>query len=274
MKVLKLGRYTTTATLTLAGLLSLFPLYWMLTTALTPNQFTIRTPPDLFPTHPTLDNFVKLLGNTDMILWVVNTLIISGAITVIHLLIDSMSGYAFAKFSFRFKRAAFGVILGTLAVPAQVTLIPLFLLLNNMKLTNSLAGVVVAGLADVFGVFLMRQFMSTIPTELMHAARVDGASEWKIFFSIILPLCKPPLAILALFTFLKHWNDFTLPLVLLRDSSKYTLQIGIASIQGEFNTDYGLLMAAASMAALPMIVLYFCLHRQFLSGGRIGGVKG
>lgn len=274
MKTKLLGRFGTVAVVGLAGLLSLFPLYWMVTTALTPDQFVLKTPPDLYPANPTLDNFRKLLEDTEILRWMLNTLVVSTSITVAHLLMDSMAGYAFAKFDFRFKKTAFALILATIAIPAQVTLIPLFLILNDMDLSNSLSGVVLAGLSDVFGVFLMRQFISTIPTELIHAARVDGASEWRIFFSIILPLCKAPLAVLGLFTFLKHWNDFTLPLVLLRDSNKYTLQIGIASIQGEFNTNYGLLMAAATLAALPMIVLYFMLRKYFLTGVRVGGMKG
>lgn len=274
MRTSRLSQVVSICIVSLAGILSLFPLYWMLTTALTSGQFVIKTPPDLFPANPTLDNFRKLLESTEILRWIANTFVIAGVITAVHLLIDSMAGYAFAKFDFRYKKIWFAVILATIAIPAQVTLIPLFLMLNEFGLTNSPSGVIIAGLADVFGVFLMRQFISTIPTEIIQAARLDGASEWRIFRQIILPLCKAPLAVLGLFTFLKHWNDFTLPLVLLRDSDKYTLQVGVASIQGEFNTDYGLLMAAATLGALPVIILYFCLRKYFLSGVRVGGMKG
>lgn len=267
-------RSTSVCVVALAGLISLFPLYWMVTTALTPGQFVIKTPPDFYPAHATLENFRLLFEKTQVVQWVGNTLIVATAVTLGHLLIDSMAGYVFAKFEFRGKRAAFAAILATMALPAQVTLIPLFLILNDLQLSNSLGGLALAGLADVFGVFLMRQFISTIPSDLIQAARLDGASEWRIFTRIILPLCKPPLAVLGLFTFLKHWNDFTLPLVLLRDSDKYTLQIGMASIQGEFNTNYGLLMAAATMAALPIVLLYFALSKYFMDGMRVGGLKG
>src|SRR5712691_1252371 len=203
-----------------------------------------------------------------------NTLLIAGVITVFHLLFDSMAGYAFAKRQFPGRNVLFWLVLSTLTVPAQVTLIPVFLLLKNLNLLDTYPGIILPGFADVFGVFLMKQYIQTLPSELESAGRVDGASEWQIYQHIILPLCTPALAVLAIFTFQRYWNSFILPLVVLHDSFKYPIQVGLATLQGEFNTDYGMLMTGAAVAAIPMMLVFFTFQRYFVEGIRIGGVKG
>ncbi len=262
------------ALLTLVGVLSLFPLYWLFATSLTPQQFVIKVPPEIFPHNLTLQNYQRLFATTPVIRWLVNTVVIAGSITFFHLLFDSMAGYAFAKRSFPGRDALFWLVLSTLTVPAQVTLIPVFFLLKNLNLLDSYPGVILPGFADVFGVFLMKQFIQTLPSELESAGRVDGASEWQIYRHIILPLCTPALAVLAIFTFQRYWNGFILPLVVLRDSFKYPIQVGLATLQGEFNTDYGMLMTGAAVAAIPMMIVFFAFQRYFVEGIRIGGVKG
>ena len=260
--------------LTVAGVLSLFPLYWLFETSLTPQQFIVKVPPEVVPRDLSLQNYQRLFATTPVVRWLVNTLLIAGGITLFHLLFDSMAGYAFAKRRFPGRSVLFWLVLSTLTVPAQVTLIPVFFLLKNLNLLDSYPGVILPGFADVFGVFLMKQYIQTLPTELESAGRVDGASEWQIYQHIILPLCTPALAVLAIFTFQRHWNSFILPLVVLRDSLKYPIQVGLATLQGEFNTDYGMLMTGAAVAAIPMMLVFFAFQRYFVEGIRIGGVKG
>lgn len=269
--------------LTLAGLLSLFPLYWLFLTSVSPAQYYLKVPPELLPRDITFRNYERLFDmrtrwNDLMIptipLWLANTALYAGAITLFHLLFDSMAGYAFAKRDFPGKNVMFWLVISTLTVPAQVTLIPVFFILKNLNLLDSYPGVIMPGLADVFGVFLMKQYIQTLPTELESAGRVDGASEWQIYRLIILPLCAPALAVLAIFTFQRYWNAFLFPLVVLRDAFKYPIQVGLATLQGEFNTDYGMLMTGAAVAALPMILFFFLFQRYFVEGIRIGAVKG
>jgi len=262
------------AQLTLAGVLSLFPLYWLFVTSLSPQQFIIKVPPDFIPSDFTLQNYQRLFGTTPVLRWLVNTVLMAGSITLFHLLFDSMAGYAFAKRRFPGRDVLFWLVLSTLTVPAQVTLIPVFFLLKNLNLLDTYPGVILPGFADVFGVFLMKQYIQTLPSELEGAGRVDGASEWQIYRHIILPLCTPALAVLAIFTFQRYWNSFILPLVVLRDSFKYPVQVGLATLQGEFNTDYGMLMTGAAIAAIPMMLVFFVFQRYFVEGIRIGGVKG
>ena len=260
--------------LTTVGVLSLFPLYWLFATSLSPQQFVIKVPPDIIPREVTFQNYQRLFSTTPVIRWLVNTLLIAGTITIFHLLFDSMAGYAFAKRQFPGRDPLFWLVLATLTVPAQVTLIPVFFILKNLNLLDSYPGVILPGFADVFGVFLMKQYIQTLPSELESAARVDGCSEWQIYWHIILPLCTPALAVLAIFTFQRYWNGFILPLVVLHDSFKYPIQVGLATLQGEFNTDYGMLMTGAAVAAIPMMLVFFVFQRYFVEGIRIGGVKG
>ena len=262
------------AVLLAAGLLSLFPLYWLLLTSVSPAQYVVKVPPELIPQEITGRNYQRLFETTPVVRWLVNTVAIAGTITAFHLLFDSMAGYAFAKRRFPGKNVMFWLVVSTLTVPAQVTLIPVFFILKTLNLLDTYPGVILPGLADVFGVFLMKQYIQTLPTDLENAARVDGASEWQVYRHIILPLCTPALAVLAIFTFQRYWNAFIFPLVILRDSAKYPLQVGLATLQGEFNTDYGMLMTGAAVGAIPMILVFFAFQRYFVAGIRIGGVKG
>ena len=260
--------------LLLAGVVSLFPLYWLFLTSVSPTQYVVRVPPEVVPRELTVANYQRLFETTPIVRWLVNTVVIAGVITAFHLLFDSMAGYAFAKRRFPGKDVMFWLIVSTLTVPAQVTLIPVFFILRTLGLLDTYPGVILPGLADVFGIFLMKQYLQTLPTDLLHAARVDGASEWQVYRRIILPLSRPALAVLAIFTFQRYWNAFIFPLVILRDPAKYPVQVGLATLQGEFNTDYGMLMTGAAVAALPMIAVFFAFQRQFIEGIRIGGVKG
>jgi multiple sugar transport system permease protein len=278
--------------LIIVAIISLFPLYWLFVTALTPATSTVQIPPQLIPKNPTLANITEMIrisGTGELtvpgtgwiirmprlLLWFVNTTFITLFSTAFHVLFDAMAGYAFAKRKFPGSRVLFWMILAALMIPGQVTLVPLYLMISKLKLVNSFTGVILPGLADVIGIFLMKQFMQTLPSELEEAARVDGASEWTIFTKIILPLSTPALAVTAIFAFQRYWNSFLWPLIVLQDPDMFTLQVGLSYIHtSEFGTNYGLLMAGAALAAVPMIIFFFAFQKYFMQGLRIGAIKG
>jgi multiple sugar transport system permease protein len=280
------------ALLVLVAVVSLFPLYWMFNTALTPATSTVKLPPDLFPADATLNNFGDIMRATGkgklyipfteefiamsrLALWFINTAFIALLSTAVHVLFDSMAGYAFAKRKFPGSNLFFWMILAALMIPGQVTLVPLYLMISKLGLVNSFAGVILPGLADVIGIFLLKQFIQTLPTELLEAARMDGASEWTTFTRIVLPLSAPALAVTAIFAFQRYWNAFLWPLIVLQSPDLFTLQVGLSYIHtSEFGTNYGLLMAGAAMAAIPMILFFFAFQKYFMQGLRIGAVKG
>ena len=277
--------------LIMAAAVSLFPLYWLFVTAITPASSTVKLPPELIPSNPTLDNITNLialsgtgglrvLGLEDvrmsrMLLWFINTLLLALVSTGIHVLFDTMAGYAFAKRKFPGSNLFFWMILAALMIPAQVTLVPLFLMITQFKLVNTFAGVMLPGLADVIGIFLLKQYIQTMPRELEEAARMDGASEWKTFTSVIVPLAAPAMAVTAIFAFQRYWNSFLWPLVVLQNPDLFTLQVGLSYLyNSEFGTNYGLLMSGAALASIPMIIFFFAFQRYFMQGLRVGAVKG
>ncbi len=276
--------------LTVVAIVSLFPLYWLFATALTPASATVKLPPELIPSQPTLENFrniiqlsgkgkLELLRSTitmpRMALWFVNTAALALISTAIHVLFDTMAGYAFAKRKFPGSRVFFWMILAALMIPGQVTLVPLYLMISKLKLVDTFAGILMPGLADVIGIFLLKQYIQTLPSELEDAARIDGASEWQTFIRIIVPLAAPAMAVTAIFSFQRYWNAFLWPLVILQTPDKFTLQVGLSYIyNSEFGTNYGLMMSGAALASIPMIIFFFSFQRYFMQGLRIGAVKG
>ena len=280
------------ALLVLVAVVSLFPLYWMFNTALTPATSTVKLPPDIIPVNATLSNFTDIMRATGqgklflpfteefiamsrLVLWFINTAFIALFSTAVHVLFDSMAGYAFAKRKFPGSNLFFWMILAALMIPGQVTLVPLYLMISSLGLVNTFAGVILPGLADVIGIFLLKQFIQTLPTELLEAARMDGASEWSTFTRIVLPLSAPALAVTAIFAFQRYWNSFLWPLIVLQSPDLFTLQVGLSYIHtSEFGTNYGLLMAGAALAAIPMILFFFAFQKYFMQGLRIGAVKG
>ncbi len=210
-----------------------------------------------------------------LLLWFLNTALIAIFSTGVHMLFDSMAGYAFAKRKFPGSNLFFYMILAALMIPGQVTLVPLYLTIARLKLVDSFAGVIMPGLADVIGIFLLKQFIQTLPSELEEAARMDGASEWRVYRQIILPLSAPALAVTAIFAFQRYWNAFLWPLIVLQSPDLFTLQVGLSFIHtSEFGTNYGLLMAGAALAAIPMIIFFFAFQKYFMQGLRIGAIKG
>ncbi|CAN5550119.1 carbohydrate ABC transporter permease [soil metagenome] len=267
-------RFSSLIILVPVALIALFPFYWMVVSALTPRAAAIRVPPSLFPSDATLDNLRSLFETAPVMLWAFNSLVIAAAIMVGHVIFDSMAGYAFARKRFAGKALVFTLIVSSLMIPVHVTLVPRFILITEMGLNNNLLGVIAPSIADVFGIFLMRQFMQSLPRELEEAARVDGANEWQVFRHIVMPLSKPAVATVGIFSFVGAWNAFLWPLIVLSDRSLLTLPVGVALLQQEFSTNIGLQMAGALIGAVPMIILFLLFQRHFLEGVRVGALKG
>jgi multiple sugar transport system permease protein len=262
------------AALIVLTLLSLAPLLWMLSVSFMPAGGASRFPPPLLPDVPTLDNYRALFQRIGMGGYFLNSVLVSSAITLLSLLINAMAGYAFAKLRFAGRERIFKALLAALVIPSQVTMLPLFLMLKEMGLVNSYAGVVIPGLASIFGIFLVRQYARSIPDELMEAARIDGAGEWRIFFRIVLPMLKPVLVTLAIFTFMGSWNDFMWPLIVLTDQTHQTLPVALASLSREHIQDVEMMMAGAVLTVTPVLLLFLALQRYYIQGLLLGSVKG
>jgi multiple sugar transport system permease protein len=260
--------------LALGMVLMVGPFIWMLLGAFKTNADFVRTTPTLLPETWTFDNFSRLFSKQDFFRYLLNSAGIAIVVTAANLVFCSMAGYALAKLRFAGHRPLMGLTLATLMVPGSVTLVPLFVLMSKLGLVNSYAVVTVPFMAGAFGVFLMRQFMFSVPDDLIDAARIDGAGEWRIFWRIVLPLLKPALAALAVFQFLATWNNFLWPLVALTDQSKYTLPVALALFSiGQNRTDFGLLLAGAVVVILPVLIVFLVLQRHFIEGIAMSGSK-
>lgn len=254
--------------------LSLAPLLWMLAVSFMQAGEASRFPPPLLPAQPTLANYQALIARSGMLAHFANSLLVAGTITLGSLLLNTLAGYAFAKLHFRGRERVFRLLLGALVIPAQVAMLPLFLLMKQLHLVNTFAGVILPSLASVFGIFLVRQYARSIPDELLEAARIDGAGEGRIFFQIVLPMLKPVLVTLAIFTFMTAWNDFMWPLIVLTDQAHYTLPVALASLSREHIMDVELMMAGAVVTVVPVLALFLLLQRYYLQGLLLGSVKG
>ncbi|MBX3062708.1 MAG: carbohydrate ABC transporter permease [Anaerolineae bacterium] len=263
----------------LLGTISLFiilPLLWMLSTSFKPKSEWFL--PDIYwiPRTITWANYEKLLNNPSLPIgrWFLNSIFVSSVATVAILTIDSLAAYAYARMQFRGKRALFGMLLATLFLPGLMFLVPNFLTVSRLGLLNNYAGVILPGLAGVFGVFFMRQFFESLPLELEEAAFIDGATRVQTFWFIALPLAKPALATLGIITFLASWNDFLWPLLILKNSSLLTLPPGLRTLQGAYTSEYGQMMAGAVITSIPVLILYLLLQRYIVESVQTTGLKG
>ena len=252
----------------------LSPFAWMALSSVKSQGEILRVPPTWWPEAPTLDNFRELFVRLDFPLFFTNSILVATVVTLGNLVFCSMLGYVLAKFDFAGKKLLFRLVLGTLMIPGMVTLVPLFVLVANMGLVNTFGGLILPFLAAPFGVFLMRQFFQSVPDELIDAARIDGASEARIFTQVVIPLAKPALATLAILTFLGSWNNFLWPLVVATTEDKYTLPVALALYSvGQNQTDYGLLLAGAVVVLVPILILFLVLQRYFVQGIALTGIK-
>ena len=260
--------------LAVLALLTLAPLLWMLSVSLMPAGDANVFPPRLLPRRVTFEHYAALFARLDMARYALNSAFLACTVTVISVLINGMAGYAFAKFRFRGRDPLFRALLWALMIPAQVAMLPLFLLPKDLGLVNTYVGAMIPGMASIFGIFLVRQYALSVPDDLIDAARIDGAGEWRIFRSVVLPVIRPILVTLAVFTFMGTWNDFMWPLIVLSSEQRYTLPVALATLSLEHVQDTELMMAGAVLTILPVLVLFVALQRYYIDGITAGSVKG
>lgn len=256
------------------AVLFLVPVIWVVLSSFKPSAELYVLPPTLLPKEPTLANYQSALtvGNFATYTW--NSFFVATMSTLIALLTNSMAAFALAKYRFVGREGLFLLTLATIMIPLQVIMVPIFLVLRNLGLTDSLWGIIIPPAATPTGVFLLRQYMLSIPDEILESARMDGASEWGIYWRIILPLSIPALATLAIFSFTWRWNDFIWPFIVISSEQKATLQLALARLVGQFGVDWSTLLAATVITLLPMLIVFLLLQRYFLSNLTAGSVKG
>lgn len=258
--------------LTVGGFFMILPFIWMVLSSLKTDAEILKIPPTIWPETFTLDNFTKLFTEMDFAIYLKNTLIIV-FFSFFGLFLNAMAGYGFAKFKFKWKNKLFYLVLATMMIPGQVTMIPVYLLLNAAGLTNTMTGIVLPGLVGAFGIFLFRQFMSTISDDLLEAARLDGASEFYIFWRIVIPISRPVLAVQGILTFIAGWNSFLWPLIIANDEKFYTLSVGLQLLKGQYGSNYALQMAGATFMVIPIILIFMTFQKYILKGFNVSGMK-
>lgn len=257
------------------AVVSIFPLYWMVTTALKPPTVVMSLPPEWIPTSVSLNNFREAFANSPVGRWTFNSLLMALSVTAFQLLFATMAGYGFAKKRFPGREILFWIYVSSMMIPGFALIIPLFTLMTRFGLVNSYMGLIAPGLSAPFGVFLMRQFIQTLPTELIEAATIDGCSELGVFKNIILPLSKPGLAVLGIFVFMGQWNAFFWPMIVINSAEMMPLTVGFALLANrELRVNYGALMAAGTYMALAQVIVFFSFQRYFVQGITVGGIKG
>jgi multiple sugar transport system permease protein len=257
-----------------AATVTLLPLGWMVSVSLMSPGEASAFPPPLVPGRVTFANYRELFAHAGMGRYLVNSVGLTVAVTLVSLLFNVAAGYAFAKLRFAGRDRIFKVLLGALVIPAQVAMVPLFLLLKQLGLVNTYGGVIVPAMASIFAIFVVRQYALSVPDELLEAARIDGANEFRIFGSVVLPALRPIVVTLAVFTSLGTWNDFMWPLIVLNDRELYTLPVALASLSREHVQDHELMMAGSVLTTLPVILVFLVLQRYYVQGLMLGSVKG
>lgn len=260
--------------LSLVAVIFFVPFFWMISSAFkTPGEIT-GFPPVWIPKKPTFDNIITIWEELDFSLYFRNSVIVTVTATTGSLFTSSLVGYVLAKMRFRGREVLFLSILATMMIPYPVTLVPSYQLMNWFGWINSFAAVIVPALFSSFGIFLVRQYMHSIPDELLDAGRIDGASEIYIFLRLVLPLCTPVLSALGIFFFMWHWDSYMWPAIVLNDMEKYTLTVGLATFESEFVVDYAKTMAGAAISVLPVLLVFLILQKQFVAGVSLTGMKG
>lgn len=264
-------------TMILLGILTIvfvFPFYWIMTGAFKTQGEAIQIPPQWWPLHPTLENFEKLLVQNPAGQWLVNSVLIAGITMLLVCVTSSLAGYVLAKKRFYGQKLLFSIFIAAMALPKQVVLVPLVRIISWMGIHDTLSAVILPLIGWPFGVFLMKQFSENIPTELLESAKIDGCNELRTFTNIAFPIVKPGFAALAIFTFINTWNDYFMQLVMLASREKLTISLGVATLQAELATNYGLIMAGAALAAVPIVTVFLVFQKSFTQGITMGAVKG
>lgn len=259
--------------LILLALTIIYPFVWLICTSFKPEAQIVTWPPTLFPREASWNGYQSIWNRIPFLRYYLNSIIFAGGTTAIALLFDSMAGYAFAKLQFKGRTVLFWVVLCTMMIPFQVVMIPLYIEEFKMGLIDSYAGLILPRAADAFGIFMMRQFFVGLPKDLAEAGRIDGCHEFRIYSSIMLPLCRPVFITLGIFIFMGNWNDLLYPMILTTSESMKTLQAGIAQFMGKFTVEYGVLMAGACLVILPIMIAYFAAQKYFIEGIAMVGMK-
>lgn len=255
-------------------LVFLIPVVYIISSSFKPLNELFSSEPTFFPRTFTFDNYIKATDRGDFIRYILNSFFVATTSTIIAVMINTMSGYALSKFNFKGKNTIMILILSTIMLPLSVIMVPIFSVLKFFGLYNSLWALIIPPAATPTGIFLMRQYLLTIPDEVIQSARIDGASEWRIFWSIILPNAKPAIATLAIFSFMWRWNDYVWPLIAISSPDKYTIQLAIANFTGQFGTDYSSILAMSAISMIPMLIVFLIFQKQFVQGTAQTGMKG
>ena len=267
-------KWITYSLLTVLSIVYVFPVFWVVVSSFKDKNELYQWPPTIFPANFTFENFTIAFqsGNFGIYFW--NSTIVTVISTLLLLLINSMAGFALAKFRFRGDTFILIAFISTLMIPLEVIMIPIFKVISKLGLYNSLWGIIIPPAATPTGVFLMRQYLLTVPNDLLEAARIDGAGEWKIYWGIILPIAKPILAVLAIFSFMWRWDDFLWPLIVISDPAKYTVQLAISNFIGQYDVDWGSLLAMTVVTMIPVLAVFLAFQKYFVQGLVTSGMKG
>lgn len=256
-----------------AAVIAMVPFLYVISTSLKDTIALFHYPPQWIPHAPTFSNYRGLFRDHPFPRWILNSFIVASAVTAIKVVIDSMAGYAFAKMRFPGKEPIFLVVLMTLMIPFAATLIPLFIIVRDLHLLNTYWGLILPPLASPIGIFMMRQFIETLPSDLENAARLDGCSEFDIYVRVILPLIRPGLVVLGVFTFMTQWTSYLWPLVIGTHADMYTVTVGVQSLRALFTVNWGILSAGAILSMLPLVIVFIFLQRYFIAGSIAGALK-
>ncbi len=270
-----IGKILVYAILILITIVMVIPFLWMLSASIKSDREVFQMNPFVWiPEVPKWDNYIKIWTKIPMLKFVENTVFLTIVVTFLQLLTSSFAAYSFAKLEFKHKNALFLAYIATIAMPWQVYMVPQFIMMRAMGLNDKLLAMICLQAFSAFGVFMMKQFYEGIPSELCEAARIDGMSEYKIYARIMLPLSKPALSTLTIFTFVSTWNDYLGPLIYLKTESKKTIQLGLKMFIGQYSSEYGLIMAGSVLSLIPVIIVFLCLQKYFVEGVASTGLKG
>ena len=267
------GAVVRTTLLVIGAIIVVAPLVWAGLSSFKTAAELAAQPPTLYPHDPTVDNYTTGLAALDFPHFLLNSVIVTASATALTLLINSMAAYALAKYNFRGRNLLFLITLSTIMIPLQVILLPVYQVVSSLGMTNTLLGMIIPPAATPTGVFLLRQYMLTLPDETLEAARIDGAGEFRVFWRIVLPLCRPALAVVAIFSVIWRWNDFLWPLIVAQDESVQTLPVAIARFAGEQAIPFNQILAVSVVSIVPVLVLFLVLQRQIIAGLVRGAVR-
>ena len=274
IKRITTGEVVLLVLITFFAILNLFPLYWLISSTFKYSAQIFKMPPDWFPKQFYLGNYTSIFTTTNAPRWLLNSLIVSLVSTLLIVLVSSMAAYAFAKLHFWGRNTLFVFFVGTLMIPKECYVVPLFVLMKNLSLTNTYPSMILPMVALPFGTFMLKSFFESIPNEIRESAKIDGAGEWRIFSTIILPMAKAGIGALFIMRFVAVWNDYLWQLLMAKTDEMKTIMVGIASLMEDSNPDYGRKLTGSSVSAIPMIIVFLSFQKYFTRGITVGAVKG